>query len=507
MKPIVCVYCEGNDTKFGVFVKEKKQIRMLQAASVDAYGTTSRSPQSDMALINSLENESGVQLDGIDGGIADNPGSSSVMEGVIMNELAGVKLQNCNFIPILTEPSVYYHTVSKKTSGALTHDILSEDSDLKEKKIDRDTFGQVEMADGGTMTVYVRQDVPGVRMINKLAQYNNRRYYKIISIKSAEISIVNYVAKKKKFFPDDYSLVVYIGKDYSKLLFMQGRKLRHIGSTLDIGTTNLHTYDVYFSKILLEMENGGIPTLDNIIVSGEDVSENLILSFYGTFPETNVSRVEFDDVDVTALSDDNKAKLSSYTMPIAVALEYYEEQAKEYTGLNLLPKYVKENQKFFQFAWHGYITVPFLFAAAFFVTFQFLANQNELKKLSKDIELQTELRNQNLQILSRIDEITGRISGFDQTQKILDSVSVGSEIWGKSLTKVSEFAGTKKSYWVRSLAIDDQKYAKIEGHSLNRSVLTEMTSNLDSALLKSINYDPIRGKEAYRFVLTFKLRK
>ncbi len=508
MRPIVCVYCEGNDTKFGVFVKEKKQIRMLKAASVDLYGTTSKSSQMEMTL-DSLEGEQGVQLDGIEGSIIDNSNSPSVMEGVIMNELEGVKLQNCDFIPILTEPSVYYHIVSKKTTGAMvmTNEILGDSADMKEKKIDRETYGKIEMADGGTMTVYVRQDISCIRMINKLAQYNHRRYYKTVSVKSAEISLVNYIAKKKKFFPDDYSLVVYIGKEYSKLIFMQGRKLRHIGSTLDIGTSNLHTYDVYFSKILLEMENGGIPTLDNIIVCGEDVTENLILSFYGTFPETNVSRIEFDEIDTSALSNDSRAKISSFTMPIAVALEYFEEQAKEYVGINLLPRYVKENQKFFQFAWHGYLTVPFLFAAAFFVTFQLLANQSALKKLSKDIELQTELKNQNLQILSQIQEFSNRITGFDQTQKILDSVAVGSEIWGRYLAKVSDFAGTKKNYWIRSLGRDDQKVAKIEGHSLSRGVLTEMTADIDSAMLKSINFDPIRGKEAYRFVLTFKLPK
>jgi hypothetical protein len=49
------------------------------------------------------------------------------------------------------------------------------------------------------------------------------------------------------------------------------------------------------------MENGGITSLDNIIVCGEDDSENLILSFYGTFPEANVSRLEFDDVDISQL--------------------------------------------------------------------------------------------------------------------------------------------------------------------------------------------------------------
>ncbi len=511
MKPLVCVYFEGNDTKYGVFVKEKKQIKMIKAASVDIYGTSAKSQQQETTM-QSMEADQGMQIEGLETGVIDNsPSASSVMEGVIMSELAGVKLQSCEFVPILTEPSVYYHIVSKKTTGslasAMTHEILTENGDLKEKKIDRDTYGKVEMSDGSTLTVYVRQDIPGVRMLNKLAQYNNRRYYKIVSIKSAEVSLVNYVAKKKKFFPDDYSLVVYIGKEYSKLIFMQGRKLRHIGSTLDIGTSNLHTYDVYFSKILLEMENGGIPTLDNIIVCGEDVSENLILSFYGTFPETNVSRIEFDEIDLTGLTEEQRTKISSFTMPIAVAIEYFEELAKEYTGINLLPRYVKEDQRFFQFAWHGYIMVPFLFAAAFLVTYQFLLYQNNIKKLNKDIELQTELKNQNLQILSKIDELTTRISGFDQTQKILDSVAVGSEMWDKYLFKMSDFASTKRSYWIRSLAKDDAMNAKVEGHSLNRNVLTEMTASIDSSVLKSINYDPIRGRQAFRFALTFKLQK
>lgn len=512
MKPIVCVYMEGNDTKFGIFVREKKQIKLIRAASVDIYGGSSKSSSDELSL-QSFDTEPGVQFEGIDSGIVDNaPSSGSVMEGVIMSELGGYKLQNCSFIPILTEPTIYYHIVSKKTTGAGmtgTQEILSDNGDLKEKKIDRETYGKVEMADGGTLTVYVRQDIPGLRMLNKLAQYNHygRGYYKVISIKSAEVSLVNYVAKKKKFFPDDYSLIVYIGKEYSKLVFMQGRKLKHIGSTLDIGTSNLHTYDVYFSKILLEMENGGIPTLDNIIVCGEDVSENLILSFYGTFPETNVSRIDFDELDVTGLSDEQRSKISAFTLPIAVATEYFEEQAKEYTGLNLLPKYVKEGQKFFQFAWHGYLLVPFLFAAVFFVTYQILVNQDSLKKLNKNIELQTELRNQNNQILSKIDEITGRISGFDQTQKILDSVAVGAEVWTKYLAQISDFASTKRNYWIRSLSKDEVKSAKMEGHALDRNVLTEMTANIDSAILKSINYDPIRNKSAFRFTITFKYQK
>jgi hypothetical protein len=511
MKPIVCVYCEGTDTKFGVFVKEKQQIKMLKAASIDQYHSGDKSQGA--SALDIVGGEAGLQIDGGAEGMVSQAAAPTVFEAVVNSELTGIKLHQAEFIPILTEPSIYYHHVARKTTSgtskepSLTQELITEDGDLKEKKIDRETHGYVELADGAGLTVYVRQDISCVRMINKLAQYNNRRIYKIVSIKSAEVSLVNYVAKKKKFFPDDFSLIVYIGKEYSKLIFLQGRKLKHIGVTLDIGTTNLHTYDVYFSKILLEMENGGIPTLDNITVCGEDVSENLILSFYGTFPETNVSRVEFEEIDVSGLNDDDKAHISSFTLPIAVATEYYEEMAKEFTGLNLIPRYIKEDQKFFQFAWHGYMIVPLLFAAAFYITFQVLKNNDQIDKLNKDIIIQTELKNRNLEILGQINQLTTRIDAFDQTQKILDSITVGTEVWGNFLQKVGNFSAVKRNFWLRNLAIEEGTGPKVEGHSLSRNVLTELTSALDSALLKSITYDPIRGTDAYRFLLHFKKGK
>ncbi len=68
-----------------------------------------------------------------------------------------------------------------------------------------------------------------------------------------------------------------------------------------------------------------------------------------------------------------------------MATDYYDEQDKEYKGINLLPKYVKEDQKIFQFSWHGYVILLLLFAAAFFITQQILSNNKEINKLETEI--------------------------------------------------------------------------------------------------------------------------
>ena len=134
------------------------------------------------------------------------------------------------------------------------------------------------------------------------------------------------------------------------------------------------------------MDNGGITTLDNIIVCGEDDSENLILSFYGTFPEANVSRLEFDDVNASILDHEAQQSISAYSILIAAANEFFADQTqKNPDNINLLPRYVREEQKVFQFAWHGYAILPLLFGAAFFLTLQILMNTKKNAELEKEI--------------------------------------------------------------------------------------------------------------------------
>ena len=338
-----------------------------------------------------------------------------------------------------------------------------------------------------------------------LAVNNNKRYYKINSIKSADVSLAYLVSRTTKFFPEDFTLVIYTGREYSKLIFLEGNKLKHVGSTLDIGTQNLNTYDVYFSKILLEMENGGIPRLDNVILCGEDNSENLILSFYGTFPEADVTELKFDDIDFSNLSEEKKAEISSFSIPIAAGLEYFAEENKEFNGINILPKYIIENQKAFQFGWHSYIILPLIFGAAFYFTIDILSNYQKMNELDFEIQRLTELKAQNQAIIDQITPLENRISSFDNTMMLLDQVVDGTEVWGNILDRTSDFIERRRNFWITKFEATGPNQITTTGYSLNRSVLTEYADFNNNSILKSIIYDPLRETNAYSFNLTFGL--
>ncbi|MGE5437824.1 MAG: PilN domain-containing protein [Syntrophothermus sp.] len=505
IKPVVCIYCEGNDTKLAVITKEDGNLKVLRTASMD-FVQPEVDVEDALTSINLDDDELSMVATKSDvrsavGGV----GISGV--SLVQSALQGFNLNEFNFIPAITEPQVYFHVYegSKSVKSAtITENIADEIARAKNIHIPKENLGYVELADRSLLSVVINGEVGCIKLINNLANVNGKRYYKIPSVKCSDVSLAYYAAKRKKFFPDDNSLVVYIGKEYSKLIFLQGRRLKHIGSTIDIGTTNLHTYDVYFSKILLEMENGGITQLDNIVVCGEDDSENLILSFYGTFPEANVSRLEFDNLDISDLDPKSKELISSFSVPIAVAQEYYDEAEGTFTGLNLLPKYVKEEQKLFQLGWHSYAMLPVLFAAALFVTTKTLENTHTISQLDQKISKKTILLNQNKEIVNQISELETKISLFDQTQTILDSVAVGTEVWNNLLKDVSNFFSSRKNVWLSKVVVEDSKIV-LEGFSLTRGVLTDFAYFFKTAELKSVTSEEIRDKTAYKFKIIFNI--
>ncbi len=515
MKEVACLYIEGSDAKIAVLSKGKSGVKVHRVASFSlsrALQTSSTSKIDHLSDIEAQEmSASGeISFDSLEaaGSPVNFVDQSDV--GQLQSVLFDLHIPRLQYIPVVTEPIVNYHvyegprdTNKKKLLEAIRNDLQV----TKGIVVTEDIFDITELNDKTMLGLFLEGEIPSVDLINQLANYNKRRYLKIPTIKTAELSLAYYVSKSTKFFPEDFSLIVYIGKEYSKLIFMEGQKLKHIGSTLDIGTKNLHTYDVYFSKILLEMENGGIPKLDNIVICGEDRSENLILSFYGTFPEANVSELKFENFDSSLLNEEDAKNLALYAIPISVGVDYFDELDKVHIGVNFLPKYIIENQKFLQFGWHSYTLMPFLFGAAFFFTFRTLSNYRDIKELDFEINRLNQRQIENQALVQEISPLETRINSFDATQKILDEATSGTGIWNQTISKISDFAERRRNFWVTKLEPVTKDEVKMTGYSLSRSVLTEFAENNKTVLIKSINYEPLKDKSAFSYILNFRLAK
>ncbi|MBU1678466.1 MAG: hypothetical protein KKD86_06360 [Bacteroidetes bacterium] len=513
MRPIICFYCEANEIKAAVFSKDKTGIKIHRTLSVRLEGLGKAGANGTLDIHNlDMGDLSGGNLS-LDGMSEPHISSESAQDtsdvGKIAGLLSDIKLTNVDFIPVLTDPIVSFHVYegeAAKDKNKLLDRISDDIYNVKGIYINRDHIDCVKLNGKAHLCVFIENEIPCVNLLNSLATYHGRsRPYSIKTIKCAEIALANYVSQNLKFFPEDYSLIIYTGKDTSELIFLEGQSLKHIGSTLDIGTSNIHTYDVYFSKILLEMENGGIPRLDNVVLCGDDKSENMVLSFYGTFPEANVIPLTFDLFDMTELSKDDKENISSFAVPLSAAYEYFHEKEKEFNGINILPAYISESRKVLQFGWHSYLMLIVLFIATLFFTIKFLSNIKTSADLDKEIVRLVELESRNQEIVDKITPLTTRISNFDNTQSILDSASVGTEIWGTTLESTSNFIERRRNFWISSLDGLSEEELIIKGYSLSRTAVTEFAEFSNSSILKNVLYESLREKNAFTYVLNTKI--
>ncbi len=511
MKPVISVYYEAGDIKLAIMSKTKSGIKLHRTLSAhinkpEPEYAEAEERTTDFTNVSSAD----LSFDDVDFDQSDNSTLDSADISYIANFLSDFPLSKSEFIPVISEPGLNYHifegdlSLDKKT---LLDEIIKDISSTKNIVVSKDSIDYVKFTETSLLCVFIDGSQPAVDFVDSLALFNNRRYYKIPTIKSADVSISNFVSRNMKFFPEDLTLIVYTEKEYSSLIFLEGDKLKHIGTRLEIGTESSYSYDVYFSKILLEMEKGDIPRLDNVVLCGEDTSENFILSFYSTFPEADVNALKFDNVDTSMLEEDAVKNLTSFVVPIAAASDYFIEIDEKIDGINILPRYIHENQKAIQLGWHSYAIFPLLFAATFFFTYTVLSNYKTMSEIDLEIERLTIIRAENQSIIDKIIPLERKIESFEESQAILDEAAEGTEVWSMAVQKVSEFVGSKRNFWITKISKINETQLRVEGFSSSRKSLTEFAEFEDPAILQSVFYEPLRDKKTFAFNLTFNLTK
>jgi Tfp pilus assembly protein PilN len=504
MKPIVFLFCEGTEAKLAVVDRDKNGVISVLGISssfieksINNIGSSPSLPTTDIGV--EFEESSYETVEVV------NDDNNNVKIISLASAILQSGSKKADFVPILTEPNLIYHIhegdiYEKKQDNLDT--LRDEISKAKNIVAQKGSIDYVDMADDRLLATVIDGPVECLPLIKALSNYVGKDQPKINVLKSAEISLAYYVSKIKKFKIDEYSIIVYVGKEYSKLIFLKDGQITHIGSTLDVGTNNIHTYDVYFSKILLEMETGNIPVINNIVVCGEDISENLILSFYGTFPEAEINRLDFDVFDLSKLNETDRALISSYSIPLSAAIDYYDNLDKKYSGINLLPKQIIEERKFFQFSWHSLAILPLLFIVTVYFTVKILERRNELDLISKQIIEKEEIIRNNQTIIEQIQILENRIGSFGVITSKLDTLAVGRGLLTTVADRISEFTASKQNLWLTKIVWNDGKQFDIEGFSTSRNSITDFVNTIQGSALKNITSELLRDKRIYRFNLT-----
>ena len=484
MEHIACLYFEGNDSKITLFGYNGGQLTLLRAESID---TSMVFAEQESAAVNKGGSGSAQEPFGLSF-IADE---ASALNKVLLPRLnqffRGVDFAKCKFIPILTEPALYFHKISDKKDFALAH--------AKGNGKETTVADFVSLDGGSTLAVYPSGKGGYLQLLDALAVINGRRVLRIPTIKSAEISLAAHICRKAKLDNDGISLILYVGKEYSKLIFLRGNALLHVGSTLSVGKNSFDSHGVLARKILLEMEQLSLVNINSIIICGEDNSDDLVSVISEAYPRSKVllQHVEPADVKATVSNRD------PFIVPVAVAREFVGEIERKVRGINLLPQYLKEEQKVIQLGVAGYVMIGLIFLSTILFSMRISSHAGLIQLKEQEIARIKVILEQKNETLNKIKKYEARIFNVDQTKAVLTQLAVGTGMLSAQIKKVATFADRAGDLWINQIAMDQSKQFKVGGYTFSRGSVIELADSYDNSVLQHITFEPLRNSRTFKF--------
>jgi hypothetical protein len=483
MNTIACIFFEGNDSKVALFKKSNGILEFVKGTSIDtslAFADQKISGQKNKSSSETFNFEF----------LSDEGASYNRTYLQKLNEFfLGEDLSKCGFIPILTEPAIYLQKVTDQKD-------LANLNITQNGKIET-ILDFVDLADQTKLAVYPSGQSNYLSAIDSLARMSNRRFLKIEAVKCAEISLAIYIARKLNLKPNSRILLLYVGKDYSKVIFIKGNKIEHIGATLQIGKNSFNAHNVISSKILLEMEHAGVNSVSNILITGEDNSDDLISAMKESYPNSKISFLKPKQINAEKI--DSLSTPGAYIIPLAVAEEYYDQIENNTKGINLLPSYVKEQQKKIQLGWFGYMLLALIILSIAFFAYTINSNYIKSNVMDNEIGRLTIVQQQNREDVDKIKRYENKIQNVDQTRLLMENLSIGTGVISNQMEKLSNFAEKKDSLWVSNLNYNQSQNLKIDGYTLSRPLVRLLSDSYNSSTLQNIIFDPIKDMRSFKF--------
>ncbi len=362
----------------------------------------------------------------------------------------------------------------------------------------------IEVANKDVLAVVRGTEFPLVNLMGKIRKQLGNKLTKISFIEGAEISLVNLVKKNYRFEPDEISAIIFVGHEFSRLIFMLGDELLAISQMIGEGIDAYEISHTIYSRLLLELDNLNLKKMNNIILCGEAFETDMMTFFKEKFSQ---------DVDVEYLNlmniSNNGADplLSRFAISLGVAWRALDENNDDIYQIDLLPKFVRERQKFFKLGLSGWLLLLMLPSLTFFFTTKSAENSKQIEDLQNEIQSKQE----ELVLLQKpkkeLKELKIKLSGYESVFARLDSLLLGTKTWSHFLTKATRATQRVGGIWITEIRSSSTNRIVLSGYSLYRGRIPEFSNRLGKTVLNKVEVQEIRERTVYNFELEVELEE
>ncbi len=507
-KIAVGIFVDGLDVKFAHVSFKNKQFKLEEVRTVNL--------AKKLEEIHAVES-SAPELEGID--VVDTEPETTDMMEAVPEEEGGDKENNRSILYSLlsdfpasayqlvysiSEPSVYYQTFEDSfgMSGAkLKRKLVEQLAQVRTTKPDLDAVGYIPAADGQVLAI-IRED--GLSLLTLLEDIKEfiGRVPKIPFLETSDVSLMNLVRTNYELGEEEISVIVFIGNEFSRLIFMKGPYFFHFAPVISEGRATPNIENTLYSRILLEQDSAGIMHIDRIFLAGEAHKVQLKQFLSPQFPESPIEYLIPVALDTNVIPDSVVEITSEYAVPISAAMRVLEPKNPFYYAVDLLPLAFHEGQKAFKLAWHGYLLMLLIFASTLYFTTHIVGTNHNIQLARTELQQKELQLSENQRLQTILDNLQAENRGYVGALAVYDSLVPNYNQWSKFFYHLTNDLDLVKSVWITDFATHPGKGVEMTGYTTDRSKIPVIASMFQKTELKSVELKEIRGKMVYKFVMT-----
>lgn len=404
----------------------------------------------------------------------------------------------------LNEPAVTYQEFENDfglRGSKLKKKLIHEIGAMRSVSIPFDSLDMVPMANGGVLSI-IRED--GLHIFDLLSQirpFLGGRAPILKVIDSADTALIGLTRASYEILEEEFTVLVYVGHDFSRLIFMQGPNFLHFAPVISEGYGSANIENTLYSRILLEQDNIALARIDRIILTGESHKVNLLEAIAPQFSRATVEYLKAPELDLSSFEGQVGEQVSEYAIPISIAWQALDPKADGFYHTNLIPGFIVEGQKAFKLAWHGWLVALGIIASIVFFYTTILKQGEEIRRSRKELA-QKQSRLTDLDVFrQREATLTSEIQKYELATAVYDSASPGSDRWSRILHYIANSVEDLNSLWIYNIRKDEANpnILIISGRSIYRTRIPRLASIFERATLRAVRVRDIRKKIVYEF--------
>ncbi len=509
-RTVLAFFVEGLDVKYAhlsakgkrIILHDVNSIRLVKRLEERTADTNVATDQGGDVGFSDIDALGGVQEEFAAAAGAETNGT------VLVNLLSQYPNRQYEIIYSISEPTIYYHLFENSfglEGQKLKKKLIEELSVIHSKTSAEDEVAHIEAADGQLLSITRESGLAFIELLESVKDFLGKRIPKIAAIETSDIALMNMFRANYEVGEEETSVIVYLGAESSRLIFMKGNKFFHFAPVISEGKISPNIENTLYSRILLEQDSAGIARIDRIFLAGEAKNIELKTFLAPQFSEVPIEYLYSSTLDVREFSENAETIVSEYAIPIASAMRVLDAKNPSYHYIDFLPNSFKEGQKIFKLAWHGYLLMALLFVGTLIFTNRYTAQNEQVRKAQNELQKKQEQLAENQRLQKMIDSLTAENSRYTNALVVYDSTVPNYNRWSKAFYHLTTSVEDVNSLWIKQLTSNADGTMDMDGFTTSRQRIPRIANMFEKATLQSVMSDSLRGQDIYQF--KFKVEK